>query len=111
MNAVVVFHQHPHDLAGDPRRHEGHVIAHVGIVGGNGAQRRSSQGTPTHSRATGAGHRRPQTGVGPTAGDTNAARGGAGCLAAGDSGFDSSVVSRVAVDIAIYRMCINVNNG
>ena len=36
---VVVLDEHPHDLPGNPRRHEGHIVAHVGVVGGNGVQR------------------------------------------------------------------------
>ena len=44
--AVVVFDKDPHDLPGNPRGHEGHIIAHVGIVGGNGVHARSSQVMP-----------------------------------------------------------------
>ena len=39
VNPVVVIDQHPLDLPGNPRGHEGHVVAHVGIVGGYGRPR------------------------------------------------------------------------
>ena len=44
LHAVVVVHQDPAHLAGDPGSHEGHVAVDVSVVGGNRVQHRFHDG-------------------------------------------------------------------
>ena len=54
LHAVVVVHQHPAHLAGDPGSHEGHVAVDIGVVGGNRVEHRFHDGdqeVPCHRQA------------------------------------------------------------
>ena len=61
LHALVVIHQDPGHLAGDPGRHERHVPVDVGVVGGDRLQHRSHDRDQEVSPERQAGHGpRPQ---------------------------------------------------